>query len=208
VYLPSTGTHRRLRPGMRGLGAATPSLSQLQQMITASAQQYGVDPSLALAIAQQESSFNPNAVSPPNKNGTVDYGLMQINSSNLSSLGLTPASALDPQSNINAAMQLLSTYTQQYNGDPSLIAAAYNGGPGAVASGNIPTSYVSSVLSYMPNFGAIGTDVSNWWSSITQPADTSGLDTSGSQAAGFDTSTVLFLGLGLLAGAFVLSEIA
>jgi len=113
VYLPTTGTHRRLRPGMRGLGAATPSLSQIQQMITSSAQQYGVDPFLALAIAQQESSFNPNAVSQPNKNGTVDYGLMQINSSNLSSLGLTPNSALDPQQNIDAAMQLLSTYTKQ-----------------------------------------------------------------------------------------------
>ena len=129
MYYPVTGTHRRIRSGMRGLGATTPSLTQIQQMITASAQQYGVDPSLALAIAQQESSFNPSAVSQPNKNGTVDYGLMQINSKNLSSLGLTPATALDPQSNINAAMQLLSSYTQQYNGDPSLIAAAYNGGP-------------------------------------------------------------------------------
>ena len=188
---------------MRGLGAATPSLSQIQQMITSSAQQYGVDPSLALAIAQQESSFNPNAVSPPNKNGTVDYGLMQINSSNLSSLGLTPSSALDPQQNIDAAMQLLSTYTKQYNGDPSLIAAAYNGGPGAVASGNIPTSYVSSVLSFMPNFGAIGTDVSNWWQSITQPVDTSSLDTS----AIVDNSAnqTVYIGLGLLGAAVVVS---
>ena len=80
MYYPATGSRRRLRPGMRGLGAATPSLSQIQQMITNSAQQYGVDPSLALSIAQQESSFNPNAVSPTNSNGTVDYGLMQINS--------------------------------------------------------------------------------------------------------------------------------
>jgi soluble lytic murein transglycosylase-like protein len=202
VYLPSTGTHRRLRPGMRGLGATTLSQSQIQQMITASAQQYGVDPALALSIAQQESSFNPNAVSPINPNGTVDYGLMQINSSNLSSLGLTPTTALDPQSNINAAMQLLSTYTQQYNGDPSLIAAAYNGGPGSSTG----TSYVSSVLANMSNFGSsVGQGLTDLLSSIT-PSDMT--DTGDLTAGTLDTSTALFIGLGLLAGAFLLTEIA
>lgn len=207
MYLPSTGTRRRLRPGMRGLGAATPSLSQIQQMITNSAQQYGVDPSLALSIAQQESSFNPNAVSPTNSNGTVDYGLMQINSRNLSSLGLTPTTALDPQSNINAAMQLLATYTQQYGGNPSLIAAAYNGGPGAVSSGNVSTSYVSSVLANMSNFGStVGQDLTDLLSSITPSSDTS--DTGDLTAGTLDTSTALFIGLGLVTGAFLLYEIA
>ena len=35
--------------------------SQVQQLITATAQQYGVDPALALAVANQESGFNQGA---------------------------------------------------------------------------------------------------------------------------------------------------
>lgn len=193
MYLPATGTRRRLRPGMRGLGAASLSLSQIQQMITASAQQYGVDPSLALAIAQQESSFNPTAVSQPNRNGTVDYGLMQINSSNLSSMGLTPSSALDPQANINAAMQLLAGYSTQYGGDPTAIANAYNAGP----AGTAPQSYISSVLSNMLNFGSSGAPVAGGLPDLSQ------IDTS---AGVIDPTYILYGVLGLL-GVVLIAEV-
>ena len=33
----------------------------------------------ALQVAECESNFKPHAISPPNRNGTRDYGLMQIN---------------------------------------------------------------------------------------------------------------------------------
>lgn len=42
----------------------------------------GLDYNLLLAIAYHESRFNPNAINRSNSNGTVDYGLFQVNSSN------------------------------------------------------------------------------------------------------------------------------
>jgi len=41
---------------------------------------YGLDPWLLVAVAKVESSFNPNAINRSNRNGSVDVGLMQINS--------------------------------------------------------------------------------------------------------------------------------
>lgn len=41
---------------------------------------YGISPLLLKSIAMTESSENPAAISPRNKDGTRDYGLMQINS--------------------------------------------------------------------------------------------------------------------------------
>jgi len=150
------------------MAATNPTQAELQQMIVASAQAHGVDPSLALAIAKTESNFNPAAINTSNTNGTADYGLMQINSSNLASLGLDSSSALDPQANINAAMQLLSSYTQKYGDNPNLIAWAYNAGPGSVSSGSVPqstSSYISQVLANQQNFSGIA------------PADSSASDT-------------------------------
>ncbi len=46
----------------------------------AAAAYHGVDPWLLYSIAFVESSHNPRARSRPNSNGSVDHGLMQINS--------------------------------------------------------------------------------------------------------------------------------
>ena len=44
------------------------------------AQEMGVPPYFALSIAILESNLDPCAVSPVNQNGTVDYGIFQLNS--------------------------------------------------------------------------------------------------------------------------------
>jgi hypothetical protein len=63
-----------------------------------------------LGHAKIESSHDP-AATHANHNGTTDYGLFQINSTNLERLGLTPFTALDPCLSMNAAEKvMLSTY--------------------------------------------------------------------------------------------------
>ena len=122
------------------------SQQQLQDMVTASAQKYGLPPSVAIAVVQQESSWNPNAVGPVNKNGTRDYGLFQLNTATLQQNGISTAQALDPATNIDIGVQMLANYYSQYGGDLPSVLGAYNAGPGAVTSGNLPTSYINSVL--------------------------------------------------------------
>lgn len=124
----------------------------VQQMIISAAQQYGVPTNIALGIAAHESGFNPSAIN-NNTNGTSDYGVMQLNTSTLQTLGLTPIDALDPQTNIDAAMALLGGYIDQY-GDINTALQAYASGPGNVASGASPNQtaqgFISYVTSYVP----------------------------------------------------------
>jgi len=126
---------------------------EIQQQITTQAAAAGVPAALALAIAQQESGFNPNAINTGNSNGTADYGVFQINSTNLASLGLTPASALDPTQNIAAGVNLLAQLQSRYGTDTASILSAYNTG----SPNNTGSAYVSSVTSLIPQFGDGGT---------------------------------------------------
>ncbi|MBV5267448.1 MAG: lytic transglycosylase domain-containing protein [Burkholderiaceae bacterium] len=66
------------------------------------AQRYGVDERLLMAIAKQESDFKPHATH-TNENGSVDVGLMQINSQHFKTLrrfNITEQSLLDPCVNV------------------------------------------------------------------------------------------------------------
>ncbi len=159
-------------------------------MITAAANQYGVPPSLALAVAQTESGFNPNAVSPTNANGTQDYGLFQINSSNLSSLGVSDP--LDPQANIDAGVSLLASLYNQYGGDPTQTLWAYNAGPGSVASGNMPTSTQSYIPDVLAAASSFGTSLPAADTSLSPSTGTSGPDLA--SVSDFLTGDVSILG--------------
>jgi Transglycosylase SLT domain len=67
-----------------------------------------------VGIAQHESGLDPSAVH-HNANGTTDWGLAQVNSSNFSWTGLTPNTALDPCANLRAGAMVLFA---KYNGNP------------------------------------------------------------------------------------------
>ena len=61
------------------------------------------DPHTAIAIAKCESNFNPNAYNPNNYDGSVDRGIMQLNSvhdTKMQSLGLDP---WNPEDNLKFA---------------------------------------------------------------------------------------------------------
>lgn len=101
--------------------AATTSPAQIQAMIVAAANQYGVPPSVALGVAAHESGFNPNATN-VNTNGTTDYGVMQLNSTTVQTLGV--ANPMDPQQNIDAGVSLLGQYLTQYGGNVQQVVMA------------------------------------------------------------------------------------
>lgn len=82
---------------------------------------FGIDSILLKRIATIESSMNPRAIN-KNTNGTIDIGLMQINSmhlSRLSRIGVTKESLMDPEVNIYVAALLLSSHIRKrgYNLD-------------------------------------------------------------------------------------------
>lgn len=61
-------------------------------------------------IAEVESGRNPAAVSPPNRDGSRDYGLMQLNAAHIGKPGFprTVAEALQPCPNIAAGVRILA----------------------------------------------------------------------------------------------------
>lgn len=132
-------TRRALRGIRWGLGAVQ-SLS-MAQIITAAANAYGVDPALALAVAQRESGLNPNLVNPVS--GAA--GLMQLMPATFASLGGT--NIMDPVQNANAGVRYLGMMLQQF-GDVAEAVAAYDWGPGNLS--NALAQYGSNWLAYAP----------------------------------------------------------
>lgn len=77
-------------------------------------QMYGVSPEILYNIASVESGFNPAALN-KNKNGSYDYGLMQINSSWAKTLGPERWKALsDPCTNVKTGAWILSQCLSRY----------------------------------------------------------------------------------------------
>jgi cell wall-associated NlpC family hydrolase len=99
-------------------------------LFTSAGSRYGVDPKLLAAVANQESGFNPAAVS-----SAGAQGLMQFTPATAKGLGVNP---FDPASSVDGAARYLSQLTRQF-GSTDLALAAYNAGPGAVSRyGGIP----------------------------------------------------------------------
>lgn len=93
---------------------------------------YQVPVSVLKAIAMHESGFNYKAVGPKNDNGSVDYGLMQINSSwvkpnsMLSKKGITKDQLLnDPCLNLYIGAWILKGNINQYGSNWKAV-GAYN----------------------------------------------------------------------------------
>jgi len=114
-----------------------PSVSDL---VTEAADQYGVDPSLALNLAMAESSLNPNAKSPA---GAI--GVMQLMPATAAGLGVDPN---NEQQNIQGGVKFLSQLLNEFGGDQQAAIAAYNWGPGNVS--NAISEYGANWLEYAP----------------------------------------------------------
>jgi len=84
----------------------------------------GIPPDYFVRQIQQESSFNPNAVSSA---GAI--GIAQFEPSTAAGLGLNPH---DPIASLNTAAHYMASQAHSYGGDYAKALAAYNAGPGAV----------------------------------------------------------------------------
>lgn len=91
---------------------------------------HGVDPWLLYSIAKVESSFNPEAVNKANRNGSVDTGLMQINSVHwprLRSYGIDPSALYNACASTYIGAWVLADAQRRY-GRTWKAVAAYNVG--------------------------------------------------------------------------------
>ena len=117
-----------------------------QQQIRAAAEQAWLDPALALAVAEQESRFNPQARSPA---GAI--GLMQLMPGTAASLGVDPHV---PEQNIAGGTRYLKEQLDRF-GSQELALAAYNGGPARLASvGNDISRMPEQTRAYVPEVQA------------------------------------------------------
>jgi len=83
----------------------------------------GIDPNLFTRQINQESGFNPNAVSPAGAEG-----IAQFMPATAAAMGVNP---WDPISALYGAARLMAQLNRQF-GNYAMALAAYNAGPGAV----------------------------------------------------------------------------
>src|SRR3954451_6199434 len=119
------------------------------------AAQHGVSPSLAAAVAYQESGFNNAAVSPTSARGIMQImpGTWQWVQHNLAAGALNPSSAQD---NVKAGSLYLGQLIRQTGGDVPTAVAGYYQGLGSVRSRGLyddTKRYVQNVLSLRGRFG-------------------------------------------------------
>lgn len=123
--------------------------------IAAVASRNGVPPSLASAIAWQESGFNNGMVSAANARGVMQVmpGTWAWVQANLARRQLNPALPID---NVGAGVLYLGQLLREFNGDPAQAAAAYYQGAASVRQiGMLPETrqYVANVLALRSRFG-------------------------------------------------------
>ncbi|MFA9397058.1 MAG: lytic transglycosylase domain-containing protein [Clostridiaceae bacterium] len=106
---------------------------EINSAINNASEKYRVDSNLIKSIINQESSFNPNAVSPAGA-----QGLMQLMPATASSLGVN--NSFDINENINAGTKYIKSLLDNFNGDVSLALAAYNGGIGNMQNRGVRTA--------------------------------------------------------------------
>jgi LysM repeat protein len=143
-------------PATSSSGGAQPTAESVSPSSVGSiAAQNGVSPSLAQAIADQESGFNNGMVSNTGATGVmqIEPGTWNYIQSNLGGPTLAPGSASD---NIRGGVELLHSLLNQTGGDPALAAAGYYQGLASVRAHGMyadTQQYVNNVMALRQRFG-------------------------------------------------------
>lgn len=133
-------------------------MATIVELITAEAQRQGLEPSIALAVAQQESGFNQAA-----RGAAGEIGVFQLMPATAKDLGVNPLNLME---NIQGGIRYLRMGLNAFSGDLAKALAAYNAGiprvSNAVKAGadwfaRIPSSTQGYVTSIMRSLGLVVT---------------------------------------------------
>jgi soluble lytic murein transglycosylase-like protein len=109
----------------RPFAIRTSAPKALVDLVKTMAPHYGVEPQLVLAIMEAESHFDSTALSPKNA-----QGLMQLVPDTAARFKVQDS--FDPKQNIRGGLAYLQWLLAYFEGDLTLVAAAYNAGEGTV----------------------------------------------------------------------------
>jgi LysM repeat protein len=152
----SPATTDAVTPAASSVSGAQPTGETVSPAaVGAVAASHGVSPSLAEAIADQESGFNNDEVSPTGAVGVmqIEPGTWDYLHTQLGVPALDPASATD---NVLGGVELLHWLLDQTGGDPQLAAAGYYQGLGSVQAHGMyadTRQYVADVTALQARFG-------------------------------------------------------
>jgi hypothetical protein len=138
---------------------------QYAMMVRQAAEEAGVNPRLALAIAYQESRFNPKAA----RGASGEVGLMQIKPSTAAEMGYSMQDILTPEKNIEAGVKFLKQALDVTGNDIRLAPIYYNGGPGTFNKFARGEDYDKRVDKYLSDLSSYNTFKGFDESKLTEP---------------------------------------
>lgn len=130
-----------------------PSREQMKSIVADTARRMGVDPSLALAFAYQESGFDQRAVSPANAIGTMQ--VIPTSGEWASDLVGRKLNLLDPYDNATAGVAIIRQLTRTSKDLDHAIAGYYQGQYSVSKYGmyDDTKAYVAAIKAHKKNFG-------------------------------------------------------